>query len=295
MKFTKMHALGNDFVVLNGFDNNLPAITESLVKKMADRHTGIGFDQLLICYPPKSDNHDAEYVIYNADGSLVGQCGNGARAIARFIVEESIISKSTIILKTNTTSMTVNADDLNNIAANLGQPNWSAPDLPKVDLNNNKSIWRKLPEEIIKLCPTPSFITANRLNNVFAAVNVGNPHAIIPISSESNLNDFPVAIVGQAMSQHHLFPEGANINFVQVNSRQQLSLRVYERGAGETQACGSGATATAAALRQAGLTDEKVSISLKGGCLQVCWLGGNNDLWLIGPAQRVYDGQWIKT
>lgn len=268
--FDKMQALGNDFVV---FDTLNQAITPTsdLIRHLADRHLGIGCDQVLIVSESTQSDSDFDYSIYNANGQPVGQCGNGARCIGQYIVNHQLSKKKTLRIKTSTTQMIINVNDPENIAVEMGQPNFGAASIP------------------IKLATHNNHYTLEHDNQViqFSAVNVGNPHAVITVDE---INTAAVSSVGASLCKHDIFPEQANIGFMQILNRQQIALRVYERGVGETLACGSGACAAVAIGIKQGALDSQVTVSLPGGDCYVSWPSNQQSLILAGPAVKVFEG-----
>lgn len=263
-KFTKMHALGNDFIVIDGtHDDDTSLFTQpAFIQQIADRHRGIGFDQCLIIEPALSPKADFFYRIINANGAEVGQCGNGARCAARFIHEKQLSAKKTLILETRTTllSVSINAPyDYTSITATLGVPSFVSQDIQTLH------------------------------NTDFYALNIGNPHAIIHIDQIALA---PVDAIGKIFNTQpsSLFPDGVNVEFMQIIDSQHLQLRVFERGAGETQACGSGACAAMICARQFYGTDATMHITLPGGTLTISWQGEGHPVHLTGDAVTVFEG-----
>jgi len=270
MTFTKMHGLGNDFVVIDAINQSI-SLSEQQIRKLADRNFGIGFDQLLMVDKPMTANADFKYRIFNADGSEVAQCGNGARCFARFVRDKGLTDKDEVVVDTDAGQLVLRfAEGL--ITVNMGIPRHSPQQIPLLaDV-----------EAVSYIAP----LTSGEVR--FSAVSMGNPHAVILVD---DINTAPVAVVGAEMESHVLFPQRANIGFMQIINRQQVKLRVYERGAAETLACGSGACAAVVAGIELGLLDQTVQVSLPGGDLKIKWQGRGQPVLMTGPAVSVYEGQ----
>jgi diaminopimelate epimerase len=259
LQFTKMHGLGNDFLVLDLVTQNFE-LTPELVQQWSNRNTGVGFDQLLTLEPPTQADADFWWGIYNADGSSAEQCGNGARCIAKFIAEKQLSPKPSIRLQTPNGIIETQLDTADSATVNMGQPQ---PDAEQITISTSAGDVQVL------------------------RVSMGNPHAVIFVD---NIHDAPVATLGAELTAHSEFPEGANIGFCQVIDQGFVRLRVYERGVGETQACGSGACAAATAGQMLGHLGPRVKVSLPGGKLKIAWPGPGQDLRMTGPATTVYSG-----
>lgn len=271
MKFTKMHGLGNDFVVIDAVTQNV-RVTASMARRLADRHLGIGCDQVLVVEPPSDKTLDFDYKIFNSDGGEVEQCGNGARCLARFIRDRNLSGKNTIQVKTmnRIISLTINKDKL--VSVDMGIPALEPSDVPIV--------------ESTKL--TTYAININNEQFDISAISMGNPHAVLFVD---NVESAPVSKIGQELQSHAQFPKQVNVGFAQVMNRQHLKLRVYERGAGETRACGTGACAAAVAAIQQDLADSPLRVALTGGDLQINWPGEGLPLIMTGPAVTSYHGR----
>ena len=271
MKFTKMHGLGNDFVVIDAVTQNV-RVTASMARRLADRHLGIGCDQVLVVEPPSDKTLDFDYKIFNSDGGEVEQCGNGARCLARFIRDRNLSGKNTIQVKTmnRIISLTINKDKL--VSVDMGIPALEPSDVPIV--------------ESTKL--TTYAININNEQFDISAISMGNPHAVLFVD---NVESAPVSKIGQELQSHAQFPKQVNVGFAQVMNRQHLKLRVYERGAGETRACGTGACAAPVAAIQQHLADSPLPIALTGGDLQINWPGEGLPLIMTGPAVTSYHGR----
>ncbi|WP_133622253.1 diaminopimelate epimerase [Erwinia sp. LJJL01] len=270
MQFSKMHGLGNDFMVVDAVTQNV-YFSPELIRRLADRHLGIGFDQLLIVEPPYDPDLDFHYRIFNADGSEVAQCGNGARCFARFVRLKGLTNKSDIRVSTQNGRMvlSVNQDEL--VCVNMGEPNFEPQQVP-FRANKAESIYLMRAAEQTIMC---------------GVVSMGNPHCVLQVES---IQTATVEVLGPVLESHERFPERVNVGFMEVVSREHIRLRVYERGAGETQACGSGACAAVAVGIQQALLSDKVRVDLPGGTLHIAWKGPGHPLYMTGPATHVYDG-----
>lgn len=271
LKFTKMHGIGNDFIVLDGINQQITLTSEDITQ-LAQRHTGIGFDQCLIIEPSSKANVDFNYRIYNADGQEVGQCGNGARCLALFAKHYGLTDKNNITVATKTTQMNLRINPNNTVSVNMGQPKLKPQDIPFIQAQ----------EEILYPVPLKDGRTIN-----IHTINVGNPHAVLIVP---NVDSAPVASLGAEISEHELFPEQTNVGFMHIVSPNHIQLRVYERGCAETQACGSGAVAAAAIGRLFHGLAPQIQVSLLGGDLIIDWPDTNGPISLTGPATFVYEG-----
>ncbi|MFA6053595.1 MAG: diaminopimelate epimerase [Methylobacter sp.] len=271
INFTKMHGLGNDFVVIDAINQRIK-LTAKKIRFMSDRHFGIGFDQLLLVEKPVSDNADFKYRIFNADGGEVAQCGNGARCFARFVRDKNLSDKNEIRVDTNSGQLLLSFNEDGLITVNMGVPRHSPAEIPL------------LAEEEARFYT----VSVNGTEKAFGAVSMGNPHAVIEVH---DIKTAPVSELGQALESHPFFPERANIGFMQVMDRQHIKLRVFERGTGETLACGSGACAAAVIGIEHNLLDHDVSVDLPGGQLTIHWPGRGKPVLMTGPAVSVFEGQ----
>ena len=274
IKFTKMHGLGNDFVVIDAVRQHIN-LTTNAIKKLADRNHGIGCDQVLLIEPPSDKNIDFNYRIFNCDGSEVEQCGNGARCMGRYIADQQLSGKKTVLLQTKNRVMEVTTKPKNLVTANMGAPIFTPKEIPFISQQQDKLY----------------SIEVGSHNFEIAALSVGNPHAVIQVE---DIDTTAVAEIGPLIQANSHFPESVNVGFMQIIDRQNIKLRVYERGVGETQACGSGACAAAVAAIQQDLVDSKVNLKLLGGELSVEWLGEGESILMTGPAETVFHGK-IKT
>lgn len=272
LRFTKMHGLGNDFMVINGMQQPV-CLDAQTISKLADRHTGIGFDQLLLVEASQREAVDFNYRIFNADGQEVGQCGNGARCMGLFIKHYGLSTKNTIHLATSTTDMQVHIYE-DSYGVELPNPRFHPEQIPML---------KEQEQEIYEV-----EVLTQKL--FFHAVNLGNPHIVIPVPDISSVD---VGGIGKVLSSHKQFPLGVNVGFMEIDADMQLRLRVYERGAGETRACGSGAAAAAVIARRFYDIPNPVQVSLAGGQLQVSWAENEDKVLLIGPAALVFEGEVI--
>ncbi|MFN2308979.1 MAG: diaminopimelate epimerase [Gammaproteobacteria bacterium] len=271
LAFTKMHGLGNDFVVIDGVRQRI-ALTPDQVRLLADRHRGVGCDQVLLVEPPQGPDADFRYRIFNADGGEVGQCGNGARCFARFVFETGLTRKTRIPVETAAGRLELVLRDDGQVTVNMGVP-------------------RLVPAEIPFDAPAPAPQYALEVDGQtveIGAVSLGNPHAVLVVD---NVDAAPVATLGPRIEAHPRFPQRVNVGFMQVLARDHIRLRVYERGAGETQACGSGAAAAAVIGQLQERLGSAVRVSLPGGDLMLSWAGAGQPLFMTGPATRVFEGQ----
>ncbi|MBD3646504.1 MAG: diaminopimelate epimerase [Pseudomonadales bacterium] len=277
LRFTKMHGLGNDFVLLDLISQNVQ-IRENQIQELADRRLGIGFDQLLIVEPPTNPDMDFRYRIFNADGSEAEQCGNGARCFMRFVRDRGLTTKTELKLETNTGSIECKLEKDGNVTVNMGKPVLRPEDIPFIadepGIHYPLEFRESLCQPMTRTC--------------ISAVNMGNPHAVIQVD---DVDSAPVSKWGPAIESHERFPRRVNVGFMQVVDKNNIRLRVFERGVGETRACGTGACAAVVAGRLQGLLEEHVTVSLPGGELQVSWAGDKAPVYLTGPACRTYEGR----
>ena len=271
LPFTKMHGLGNDFVVLNFIDHPVK-LNADQAALIADRHFGVGCDQILIVEDSSRPEIDFKYRIINADGSEVGQCGNGSRCFVRYVHEKGLSSKNPITVETSSGELVLLAHESSNlVTVDMGAPRFAPTEIP---LNARQT------QELYSL-------NVDEQTVEFSALSMGNPHAVILVE---NTHNAAVAQLGPALESHSMFPEKANIGFMQVLSRSEINLRVYERGSGETIACGSGACAAVVAGIQRGLLDNKVTAHLRGGDLTIEWAGEGQSVMMTGPAETTFEG-----
>jgi len=277
LRFTKMHGLGNDFVFLDLISQTIN-LTEKMIARLADRRTGIGFDQLLTVSPPRSPEMDFRYRIFNTDGTEAEQCGNGARCFLRFVRDRGLTTKTSIRVETKNGIIECRLEKDGNISVDMGTPNLHPDKIPF--LAPACAVSYDL--EIINCLSTKNEIVD------ISAVNMGNPHAVIIVP---DIDKAAVNQLGPLIESHPRFPQKTNVGFMQIVSRTEVKLRVHERVVGETQACGSGACAAVVAGRMRGLLDEKVNVTLPGGKLSIEWKGDQSPVIMTGPANRVYEGR----
>ncbi|MGD8174051.1 diaminopimelate epimerase [Vibrio sp. TRT 21S02] len=269
--FSKMHGLGNDFMVVDCITQNI-FFSPELIRRLADRHTGVGFDQLLVVEAPYDPETDFHYRIFNADGSEVEQCGNGARCFARFVRMKGLTNRFSINVSTKKGKMVLNIEEDDQVTVNMGEPEFEPSKIPFKAKQTEKT-----------------YILRTEDKTLFCgAVSMGNPH-VVTVVDDVDLAD--VDNLGPLLESHERFPERVNAGFMQVINRNEVKLRVYERGAGETQACGSGACGAVAVGVVQGLLDENVKVQLPGGTLRISWKGLGHPLYMTGPATHVFDGQ----
>ncbi|MGI9950328.1 diaminopimelate epimerase [Vibrio hyugaensis] len=269
--FSKMHGLGNDFMVVDCITQNV-FFSQDLIRRLAERHTGIGFDQLLVVEAPYDPETDFHYRIFNADGSEVEQCGNGARCFARFVRLKGLTNRYSISVSTKKGKMILDVEDDGDVTVNMGVPEFEPSKIPFKAKQKEKTYIMRAGEKTL-FC---------------GAVSMGNPHVVTVVD---DVDTADVETLGPLLESHERFPERVNAGFMQVVDRNNIRLRVYERGAGETQACGSGACGAVAVGILQGLLDENVKVSLPGGELRISWQGPGKPLFMTGPATHVFDGQ----
>ena len=270
LHFTKMHGCGNDFVVINA--TAAPFVpTPALLRRLTDRRFGVGCDQVLVVQAASAPDVDFDYRIFNADGSEVGQCGNGSRALAVFIRDQGLSAKTTLKVQTRTARMTLQLQTDGQVQVNMGVPRFAPAQIPLA-----------LPPAERYQLPLEGFGEVP-----FGVANFGNPHAVITVP---DVDTAPVEAMGKALQARPEFTEGVNVGFLQILSPTAARLRVYERGAGETLACGSGACAAFVVAQRAGLLGPSARLELRGGTLQLAWAGGDTPVQMTGPAETVYTG-----
>jgi len=269
--FTKMHGIGNDFVVFDTFTQSL-TLTREQVRHIADRQFGIGCDQVLLLEPPKDNDVDVCYRIFNADGGEVMQCGNGARCVAVYLREKGLLIKSKIIAEIGESQLVLHIDDNDCVTVNMGVPEFEPARIPLKADERSEQYNLKLGDDEI----------------TFGAISMGNPHAVIIVD---DVDSIPVNVIGPAVQQNGLFPESVNVGFIQILNQQAFKLRVYERGSGETLACGSGACAAMVIACQQGYLEGKIDAELRGGHLTLSWAGEGEPVYMTGPATTVFEGK----
>jgi diaminopimelate epimerase len=270
LEFTKMHGVGNDFVVFDA-PGGIARLEPEQLRRLADRHTGIGFDQALVLETPRRPDTAVFYRIFNSDGEEVEQCGNGARCIAALLHRRRGSAGSSITMDSPAGLIQARVDAGNTVSVDMGLPNFDPRSLPFEAACEND--------------PYPLDVEGQQVQ--IGAVSMGNPHAVVVVESASTA---PVATLGPAIERHPRFPKRVNAGFMEIVDRSRIRLRVYERGAGETLACGTGACAAVAVGRRRGRLDAEVHVSVRGGELRVNWSGPGEHIWLTGPAEVSFEG-----
>ncbi|OGA10432.1 MAG: diaminopimelate epimerase [Betaproteobacteria bacterium RIFCSPLOWO2_02_FULL_65_20] len=275
LKFTKMQGAGNDFVVLDGIGQTV-VLTPGFAKRIADRHFGIGCDQILVVERPQAAGADFRYRIWNADGGEVEQCGNGARCFVRFVRDKGLSAKDEICVQTQAGLITPRLEPDGAVTVNMGAPLFEPKRIPFVSDS----------------AAAVQSLEVGGSSVQITAVSMGNPHAVQVVD---NLDAAPVSTQGPLIERHPRFPQRVNAGYMQVIDRGRIRLRVWERGAGETLACGTGACAAVVAGIRRGLLDATVAVDMRGGRLTIRWEGAENDLncavWMTGPAVTVFEGE----
>ncbi len=271
LAFTKMQGAGNDFVVLDGVSRDL-ALSPAQLRRLADRHFGVGCDQILLVQAPRTAGTDFRYRIFNADGGEVEQCGNGARCFVRFVRERGLTGKSEIRVETAAGIISPKMEADGEVTVNMGAPVFDPKRVPF--LAEGDALVQSL--------------AVGAANVDITAVSMGNPHAVQIVA---DVDGAPVTTQGPLIERHARFPQRVNAGYMQIEDRGRIRLRVYERGTGETLACGTGACAAVAAGIRRGLLDARVRVSTRGGDLTIRWEGGDNPVFMTGPAVTVFEGE----
>lgn len=271
LRFTKMHGLGNDFVMVDAISQRVN-ITPERARALADRHFGVGCDQVLVVEPPNSPDSDFCYRIFNHDGSEVENCGNGARCFALFVRQRRLTGKRKITVDTAAGVLVLNVLKDGQVTVNMGVPELAPANIPFNAAEQATTYELQLPECTLQI----------------GAVSMGNPHAVTLVDDVQN---YPVQTIGPLVESHSQFPKKVNAGFMQILSKAEVNLRVYERGAGETLACGTGAcAAVVSGILQKQLSDT-VAVHLPGGTVSIHWQGPGHSVFMTGPATTVYHGQ----
>ncbi|MEW5892673.1 MAG: diaminopimelate epimerase [Pseudomonadota bacterium] len=270
LKFTKMHGAGNDFVVFDGINQRV-ALTPEQLRFIADRHFGIGCDQILLVEAPTQAGVDFRYRIFNADGGEVSQCGNGARCFVRFVHDKGLTAKREIRVETASGIIAPRLEDNGQVTVDMGPPRFEPADIPFIAETRATTY-------VLDIADGPVEIVA---------LSMGNPHAVL---ETCNVETAPVATWGPEIERHPRFPQRVNVGFMQLLHRRAIKLRVYERGSGETLSCGTGACAAVVAGIQRGLLDSRVEVQTRGGTLTIRWAGEGSPVYLTGPAVSVFEG-----
>jgi diaminopimelate epimerase len=270
LNFTKMQGAGNDFVVIDSFTAPIQLTTKQ-IQHIANRYFGVGCDQLLMVEKTQQPNVDFRYRIFNADGGEVEQCGNGARCFVRFVVEKNLTHKSEITVETAGGIITLRLEENGEVTVNMGAPNFNPDGLPL--LADKQQLQYELPLKDVML--------------LISAVSMGNPHAVVVVDNVDTAN---VPELGPQIESHALFPNRVNAGFMQVLNPHEINLRVYERGSGETLACGTGACAAVVSGIQLNLLQSPVLVHTRGGQLNISWEGNASPVMMTGPAEIVFEG-----
>lgn len=271
LPFTKMHGLGNDFVVLNGLQTPIELNAEQ-IRFIADRRLGVGCDQVLMIEASESSAADIRYRIFNADGTEVEQCGNGVRCIGDYLRRRSLIDGNSVTVETNSGLVTIYLEGLDQIRVDMGVPLFEPADIPLASTQRKMQYHLSLSSAELEVM----------------AVSVGNPHAVLLVE---DIEQAPVSSIAPQIQQHSLFPESVNVGFMEIVDSSHIRLRVYERGVGETLACGTGACGAVAVGINTGRLGNEVDVELRGGNLAINWAGEGQAVWMTGPATTVYEGQ----
>ncbi|WP_110685764.1 diaminopimelate epimerase [Salinicola aestuarinus] len=271
LNFTKMHGLGNDFVVIDLISQRA-YLRDEQIRRLAHRQFGIGFDQLLLVEPPRQPDMDFRYRIFNADGGEVENCGNGARCFARFVVDQRLTHKREFKVETLGGPLTLRVDDDGRVRVDMGAPRFAPETLPFVADEDLPLHRLEIDNETVE----------------FGVASMGNPHAVIRVA---DVESAPVAELSPKLQAHPSFPRAVNVGFLQIDSPHSARLRVFERGSGETLACGTGACAAVACGIRCGVLESPVEIELRGGRLTLEWAGGDAPMIMTGPAVRVFEGR----
>ncbi len=271
LKFAKMQGLGNDFAVIETVNQSYVPNTEQ-IQQLSHRHFGIGFDQMLLIAPPKDASHDFYYQIFNADGSEAYQCGNGARCIAKYIHDHGLSTKKTLSVATKKNKHQLILRDENTVTVDMGTPVLEPEEIP------------------FKATARKTIYTLNIKCGDYhvSVVSMGNPHCIFEVD---NVNDIDIEHLGKAFSLHPQFPNRTNVEFMQVLAKNHIRLRIYERGTGETLACGSGACAAVVSGILLNRLNSQVTVTMPGGDLKIEWNGNNEPVWMTGPAHEIFMGE----
>ncbi|MFT5642616.1 MAG: diaminopimelate epimerase [Janthinobacterium sp.] len=288
LKFTKMHGAGNDFIVIDAISTPID-FTPMQWQRLADRRFGIGADQILVVEKAITAGCDFRYRIYNNDGGEVEQCGNGARAFAKFVADKGLSAQRSIRVETMSGVITPRLEDDGSVSVDMGAPVLEAAQVPfdAADLvfvaEGRDTLW-----PLHLHLPRLPGLTEGGSSVLVSVLSMGNPHAVQVVA---DVDLAPLALTGALIECHPRFPKRVNAGYMQVMSRQHIRLRVHERGAGETLACGTGACAAVVAGIRRGLLDSPVKVSARGGELSIAWAGENEPVWLTGPAVTVFEGE----
>jgi diaminopimelate epimerase len=272
INFTKMHGAGNDFIIFDA-PRDTPALSSGQFRSLADRRTGIGFDQALVLHPARRTDTTVYYQIFNSDGAEVEQCGNGARCIAALLYRQGRAPAGEFMMDSPGGLVRARVDRDERVAVEMGVPSFEPAALPFDAAERQERYTLKAGNDTVEI----------------GAVSIGNPHAVLQVAA---VDAAPVASLGPVIEGHRRFPRRVNVGFMEVVDRSDIRLRVYERGAGETLACGTGACAAVIVGRQRGLLDSPVRVHVRGGELRVDWPGPGEPVWLTGPAEVAFEGHF---
>ena len=271
LKFTKMHGLGNDFIVIDAIRQDV-ALSAEQIRFLADRHFGVGCDQVLMVEPPQSKDAEFRYRIFNNDGGEVEQCGNGARCFALFVREQGLSDEDTVVVETHAGLIQLTTEADGQVTVNMGVPRFEPRDLPFTAEREAMSYALEVDGQRVDI----------------GAVSMGNPHAVIIVD---DVQTAPVLTIGPLIERHRRFPNRVNVGFMRIVNDQHIQLRVFERGAGETLACGTGACAAVVVGRKRGVLAQRVQVELRGGSLNIAWRGEEDPVLMTGPAATVFAGE----
>lgn len=270
LPFSKMHGLGNDFVILDATQQKID-LTAGLIRRLSDRHFGIGCDQVLIVENPDRDGAEFRYRIFNADGEEVEQCGNGIRCFTRFVHARGLVHKNEFAVDTAGGRIYPRIEPDGSISVNMGVPDFIPAHVPFLTERLDNDYVINVDDQTLRV----------------GVVSMGNPHAVLRVD---NIDAAPVSVLGPKLENHPRFPKRVNVGFMQIMGRDSIRLRVFERGAGETLACGTGACAAVAIAHRNNWVDERVTVALPGGMLTIFWQGPSHPIWMTGPATFVFEG-----
>ena len=286
IRFTKMHGAGNDFIVLNGIHQDLSGISQQQWQSLAHRQFGIGADQILLVEKTDRPDADFKYRIFNADGGEVEQCGNGSRCFVRFVLDQGLSQKNPLRVEVAHTVLTLKAHDDGQVEVDMGAPIFEPNNIPF--LPNGLASMQEFHETLYAL----PLVHPAMHESFVGVLSMGNPHAVQVVG---DIESAPVLLEGAEIERHPTFPKRVNAGYMQIVNRNEIKLRVYERGAGETLACGTGACAAVVSGIRRGLLDSPVKVHTRGGDLQISWNGIVNDVVqnviMIGPAVTVFEGE----
>ena len=273
LKFTKMHGLGNDFMVINAVDQTV-TLTKQQIQQWADRHTGVGFDQLLLIEKSQQYNIEFAYKVYNADGSTAEQCGNGARCIARYLLDKRWIKQTQFLLEAPQAQISITEQEDGQISVDMGEPCFDHNKIPFIPSSSPENYRYQL-------------VLATQTVSI-TVLSMGNPHAVVFVPE---VRSAPINTIGREIAENSMFPQSVNVEFVQILSKNIMQIRVLERGSGETLACGSGACAAMVAGRLCQQMEENVAVLLPGGQLNIKWQGLGHSVIMTGTATTIYHGE----